>query len=195
MKKFWKGLVTFGLVASMCAPVIACGDTTTTSKTEQEKVYAAYVAYAETTGEEVLSYEDWLATIKGENGLTPFIGENGNWWIGTTDTGVSAKGAKGDTGAQGEQGIQGEKGDTGATGATGAQGIQGEKGDKGDKGDTGATGATGAQGAQGEKGDKGDKGDTGATGAAGKDGTNGTNGEDGQDGEDGLTPFIGENGN
>lgn len=25
-------------------------------------------------------------------GLTPFIGENGNWWIGETDTGVSARG-------------------------------------------------------------------------------------------------------
>ena len=27
---------------------------------------------------------------QGEDGLTPFIGSNGNWWIGTTDTGVSA---------------------------------------------------------------------------------------------------------
>ena len=27
---------------------------------------------------------------KGADGLPPFIGENGNWWIGTTDTGVKA---------------------------------------------------------------------------------------------------------
>lgn len=27
---------------------------------------------------------------KGDTGLTPHIGENGNWWIGTTDTGVKA---------------------------------------------------------------------------------------------------------
>jgi hypothetical protein len=27
---------------------------------------------------------------QGENGLTPFIGSNGNWWIGNQDTGVSA---------------------------------------------------------------------------------------------------------
>lgn len=27
---------------------------------------------------------------RGENGLTPFIGPNGNWWIGSNDTGVSA---------------------------------------------------------------------------------------------------------
>lgn len=28
---------------------------------------------------------------KGTDGLTPFIGENGNWWIGDTDTGVMAE--------------------------------------------------------------------------------------------------------
>ena len=26
----------------------------------------------------------------GKDGLTPFIGENGNWWIGEKDTGVKA---------------------------------------------------------------------------------------------------------
>ena len=34
----------------------------------------------------------------GEDGQTPRIGENGNWWIGDIDTGVSAKGPKGDPG-------------------------------------------------------------------------------------------------
>lgn len=34
----------------------------------------------------------------GADGLTPYIGENGNWWLGDTDTGVSAKGPKGDPG-------------------------------------------------------------------------------------------------
>lgn len=28
--------------------------------------------------------------LNGKDGLTPYIGENGNWWIGDTDTGVSA---------------------------------------------------------------------------------------------------------
>lgn len=41
----------------------------------------------------------------GEDGLTPHIGENGNWWVGNTDTGVSAKGDKGDTGARGADGV------------------------------------------------------------------------------------------
>lgn len=41
----------------------------------------------------------------GKNGLTPHIGENGNWWVGDTDTGVSAKGDRGDTGAKGADGV------------------------------------------------------------------------------------------
>ena len=59
----------------------------------------------------------------GKDGNTPFIGENGNWWIGTNDTGVKAKG---------KDGSAGEKGDTGE---------KGEKGDKGDKGDKGQNGS------------------------------------------------------
>lgn len=49
----------------------------------------------------------------GADGLTPTIGENGNWYLGNTDTGKPSRGDKGDTGAQGE------KGDTGAAGAAG----------------------------------------------------------------------------
>lgn len=40
----------------------------------------------------------------GKDGVTPHIGENGNWWLGDIDTGVSAKGTKGDTGPQGPPG-------------------------------------------------------------------------------------------
>jgi hypothetical protein len=31
-----------------------------------------------------------LETVHGKDGLTPYIGENGNWWIGDEDTGVLA---------------------------------------------------------------------------------------------------------
>ena len=31
-----------------------------------------------------------LEVVHGKDGLTPYIGENGNWWIGEEDTGVSA---------------------------------------------------------------------------------------------------------
>ncbi|MDR0301859.1 MAG: Ig-like domain-containing protein [Treponema sp.] len=43
----------------------------------------------------------------GNNGVTPEIGTNGNWWIGTTDTGVPARGPQGDTGADGKDGQDG----------------------------------------------------------------------------------------
>lgn len=29
-------------------------------------------------------------SVKGEDGLTPYIGSNGNWWLGNADTGVKA---------------------------------------------------------------------------------------------------------
>ena len=66
---------------------------------------------------------DGLNGADGKDGNTPFIGENGNWWIGTNDTGVKA---------EGKDGSAGEKGDTGE---------KGEKGDKGDKGDKGQNGS------------------------------------------------------
>ena len=40
----------------------------------------------------------------GEDGVTPHIGENGNWWAGNTDTGVSAKGPAGERGPAGQPG-------------------------------------------------------------------------------------------
>ena len=37
----------------------------------------------------------------GENGGTPYIGSNGNWWIGDVDTGISAQGPQGEDGEDG----------------------------------------------------------------------------------------------
>lgn len=84
----------------------------------------------------------------GKDGKTPFIGENGNWWIGEIDTGVKAAGIDGTDGVDGDKG---EKGDPGEKGDKGDKGDPGEKGDKGDKGD------------KGEKGDKGDPGQNGGS--------------------------------
>jgi uncharacterized protein (TIGR02145 family) len=41
----------------------------------------------------------------GVDGITPHIGENGNWWIGETDTGVKAAGTDG---TDGQDGLDGE---------------------------------------------------------------------------------------
>ena len=43
----------------------------------------------------------------GKDGNTPFIGENGNWWIGETDTGVKAAGVDGEKGDKGDPGQNG----------------------------------------------------------------------------------------
>ena len=57
------------------------------------------------------------AELTGPSGASPYIGENGNWFVGELDTGVQAQGA------QGPKGEQGPKGDTGATGPKGDTGA------------------------------------------------------------------------
>lgn len=67
-----------------------------------------------------------LDKATGEDGITPHIGENGNWYIGDDDTGVRAQGDKGDKGDKGDTGAQGpagEKGDTGIAGYTPVKGT------------------------------------------------------------------------
>lgn len=64
----------------------------------------------------------------GADGITPTIGDNGNWYIGTTDTGKPSRGEKGDTGATGPQGPQGETGATGPQGPAGPAGAPGKDG-------------------------------------------------------------------
>ena len=112
-------------------------------------------------------------------GLSPYVGTNGNWWVGTTDTGVAAKGRDGRDGTDGQTPVIRDGhwwiGDT-DTGIA-AQGVRGEKGEKGDPGEKGKDGRDGADGKDG------------------RDGTNGTNGRDGQNGRDGVSPHIGDNGN
>ena len=149
----------------------------------------------------------------------PYIGSNGNWWVGGTDTGVKAAGDDGKPGKDGETPYIGENGnwwigftDTKVK-AAGTDGKDGEKGEDGEtpyigengnwwigETDTGvkAVGTDGADGTNGTDGLTPSIGENGNwwigttdTGvkAAGTDGTNGTNGADG------LTPSIGENGN
>ena len=66
---------------------------------------------------EALAQAKASGEFDGADGLTPTIGDNGNWYLGETDTGKPSRGEKGD---------KGDKGDTGATGATGAAGAAGK---------------------------------------------------------------------
>lgn len=67
----------------------------------------------------------------GTDGITPTIGDNGNWFLGTIDTGKPSRGATGDTGPTGPQGIQGDQGPVGPQGPQGAAGPQGPAGKDG----------------------------------------------------------------
>lgn len=110
----------------------------------------------------------------GKDGITPTIGKNGNWYLGSTDTGKPSRGADGTPGATGAPGKDG------APGADGKDGITPTIGKNGNwylgSIDTG-------------KPSRGAGGTPGAAGASGKDGSPGA------DGKDGITPAIGENGN
>lgn len=140
----------------------------------------------------------------GAAGITPHIGDNGNWWIGDTDTLKPARGeqglqgVRGERGLQGERGAQGERGIQGLQGVQGLQGLPGVKGDagaKGEQGERGLQGLQGARGLQGErglpgadgaKGDKGEQGERGLTGAKGDKGSDGLDGKDGLPGAKGV---------
>lgn len=56
----------------------------------------------------------------GTDGITPHIGDNGNWYIGSTDTGKPSRGA---TGTPGKDGAKGAPGAPGAAGHTPVKGT------------------------------------------------------------------------
>ena len=49
----------------------------------------------------------------------PYIGENGNWWVGDMDTGVQAQGPQGEQGIPGKDGLNGTDGKDGIDGKDG----------------------------------------------------------------------------
>ena len=103
----------------------------------------------------------------GEDGKTPYIGDNGNWWIDGVDTGIKATGSSGSDGSDGKDGQDGKDGEDGKDGLTPYIGSNGNWW-------IGTT-DTGIQAA----------GTDGVDGADGKDGVDGKNGADGKDGADG----------
>lgn len=161
-------------------------------------------------GKDGVSGKDGKDGIDGE---TPYIGSNGNWWIGTVDTKVPAKGQDGKDGIDGYTPYVSDNGnwfidgvDTGkpSRGENGKEGLSPHIGDNGNwwigTTDTGkpSRGDNGQDGQNGVSPHIGDNGswwigttDTGVP-AKGEDGEDGTNGTDGQNG---VCPHIGDNGN
>ena len=114
----------------------------------------------------------------------PYIGSNGNWWVGGSDTGVKAAGDDGKPGKDGETPYIGENGNwwIGFTDTkVKAEGTDGKDGEKGEDGETPYIGENGNWWI-GEA-------DTGVK-AVGTDGADGKDGADGTNGVDGRTPQL-----
>lgn len=60
----------------------------------------------------------------GEDGITPHIGDNGNWYLGETDTGKPSRGETGPAGEPGRDGVNGADGAPGQDGADGKSAYQ-----------------------------------------------------------------------
>ncbi len=150
----------------------------------------------------------------GADGKTPFVGENGNWWIGTTDTGVKAEGANGANGVDGADGRQIEIQKTdlyiqwryegeewqNLVALADIEGLAGQNGENGENGKTpefrvnenmlewryiGDTVWHDIYDLSVLKGTDGRDGTNGKDGADGKDGQKGADGKNGVDGKDG----------
>ena len=206
MKKLLMKLLCACMAISLSLFFIGCvpEEKAANDDSEFRKVYALYAVYAEANGEEPLTYEEWLVSVRGEKGDKGDRGEQGvtpsfkveyqylfvSYDEGETWTSLGKVfQEKGDKGDKGDTGAQGEKGDTGAAGKDGADGEDGKSAYE----IWLAAGNTGSEadflgwlkGQAGEKGDKGDKGDTGAQGEKGDTGAAGKDGADGKDGKDG----------
>ena len=59
---------------------------------------------AQVDATDLLADEDFMEAVKGADGVTPTIGENGNWWFGDTDSGIKAEAVDGQTPTIGENG-------------------------------------------------------------------------------------------
>ena len=184
MKK--KSLVSVILLLTLCALLCIATACSINSEKEDTKdqiysVYKSYVSYAESKGETPLTYEEWLATIKGDtgangkDGITPKLQINAmtNMWEisydnGETWTSLNVK-ATGENGADGTNGTNGTNGKDGITPKlqintkTNMWEISYDNGETWTSLNVKATGENGA------------------------DGTNGTNGTNGKDG---ITPKL-----
>lgn len=113
-----------GMIRSAASP---SGDTTTDKSSLVAAINEALIngcgevdpSAVQKIVEDYLKANPPQAGTDGKDGITPTIGENGNWYLGDTDTGKPSRGAAGEKGDKGDPGVQG---------------APGEKGDKGDKG-------------------------------------------------------------
>jgi len=145
MKKLFYAIILISFAFTACDK--GSDDNFDDLKKENQELRDALAAKSKITNVEfsetemILTYSNGLKltspipdVLKGEAGDTPRIGDNGNWWIGDTDTGVIAQGQNGTDGTNGNSPYIGANGnwwiseaDTGiaAMGKDGADGADG----------------------------------------------------------------------
>ena len=123
-------------------------------------IYSLFLA----TTEEVVSFEDWLVSVRGEDGIDGVDGTDGRESeFRVSDTHIQWR-YMGDTawrdllalssiiGPQGPAGPAGPAGPSGSSGSPGATGIQGPRGEVGPRGERGPAGTDGINGVDGQPG-------------------------------------------
>jgi len=145
MKKLFYAIILISFAFTACDK--GSDDNFDDLKKENQELRDALAAKSKITNVEfsetemILTYSNGLKltspipdVLKGEAGDTPRIGDNGNWWVGDTDTGVIAQGQNGTDGTNGNSPYIGANGnwwiseaDTGiaAMGKDGADGADG----------------------------------------------------------------------
>ncbi len=93
-------------VANVDIDASKSGNTTTITVTNRDDVKKTV---------QVLDGVNGTNGTDGKDGITPTIGDNGNWYLGNTDTGKPSRGATGETGAAGQDGQNGVGVPTGGT--------------------------------------------------------------------------------
>lgn len=97
-KKLIIALLSVTCITAGAIGLSACGGN---NNANDSALYAIYLA--ETNNGATQTYQEWLEgkLSAPSDGKTPYIGENGNWWIGDTDTGIKAGGSDGTNGTDG----------------------------------------------------------------------------------------------
>ena len=114
-KKIINGILLVALVFAASSAFVSCKDNDSDVKTE---LYAK-IADLQQQINDLKPGIPGTPGAPGENGKdgkTPYIGTNGNWWIGDVDTNVPAKGQNGKNGENGKNGKDGETPFIGANG-------------------------------------------------------------------------------
>ena len=63
-----------------------------TSDEEYKALYDSYLSYTEVYGIDPLDYDELVLAIENEEDDAPYVGKNGNWYIGKTDIGLKSGG-------------------------------------------------------------------------------------------------------